>query len=368
MRPLSAFVAVAALLTAAPAVAVADDAARPAAAASTVDYAQDASWLCRPGRQDACDTDLSVLTPSGATLRFEENARAPIDCFYVYPTVSRDPTDLSDLTPGAAEEIATAQGQVARLASVCRVFAPVYRQVTLAGLAKVMQGGRFDLEPAYADVKAAWERYLAHDNGGRGVVLIGHSQGSLHLSRLIVEEIDGKPVQARLVGAILAGHTGLGAPGEADRGGSFKTVPFCRTAAQTGCVYTWGTYPANDPAAYRVFGSAALAQGLTPACVYPARPEGGSGPIRAFVRRLPAPAAGEPLFTEASGLTGGCFKDARGAALGVEVAADSAAKPMIDATLARYTGIVGWGVHNLDLTLAQGDVIDRVKAWGDGWR
>ena len=130
---------------------------------------------------------------------------APIDCFYVYPTVSTDPTPFSDMTADPAE-LNVIRQQFARFGSVCRVYAPLYRQVTLAGLRQAIAGGRRLLVGKgrqYDDVRDAWRHYLEHDNRGRGVVLIGHSQGSYILTELIRQEIDGKPVQSRLVSAIL---------------------------------------------------------------------------------------------------------------------------------------------------------------------
>src|SRR4029077_15397399 len=118
---------------------------------------------------------------------------APIDCFYVYPTVSIEPTANSDMIPGPGE-LRVVQGQVERFASKCRVYAPMYRQVTLTALAAFMANRPVaaDRALAYDDVRDAWNAYLAHDNRGRGVVLIGHSQGSLVLTALIQNEIEGK--------------------------------------------------------------------------------------------------------------------------------------------------------------------------------
>ena len=90
-----------------------------------------------------------------------------------------------------------------------------------------------DREMAYADARAAWRHYLAHDNGGRGVVLIGQSQGAFMLKRLIMEEIEGKPAQKQLVSALLPG-TDLAVPAGRDVGGDFKSVPLCRASSQTG--------------------------------------------------------------------------------------------------------------------------------------
>ena len=110
----------------------------PAADAKPNDYAADSSWLCRPGRKgDACDIDLTttVVAANGTLTRetWAADPKAPIDCFYVYPTISTDPGVNSDMTPDPAELNVVAQ-QFARFASKCRVFAPSYRQVTLAGL------------------------------------------------------------------------------------------------------------------------------------------------------------------------------------------------------------------------------------------
>ena len=100
--------------------------------------------------------------------------------------------------------------QFSRFGSKCRPYAPMYRQVTLAGLRRVMAGGGrvpFERGVQYDDVRDAWNYYLEHDNKGRGFVLVAHSQGSFILAELIRQEIDGKPIQSRMVSAILMGTT-----------------------------------------------------------------------------------------------------------------------------------------------------------------
>ncbi len=113
---------------------------QPAAAAPLQpnDYKDDTSWLCRPGRKgDACDVDLTttVVAADGTLTReaFTPDPNAPIDCFYVYPTVSADATPNSDMSQDPAEKNVVLQ-QFARFASKCRAFAPMYRQITLRGL------------------------------------------------------------------------------------------------------------------------------------------------------------------------------------------------------------------------------------------
>ncbi|HEY1881186.1 MAG TPA: DUF3089 domain-containing protein, partial [Caulobacteraceae bacterium] len=150
-----------------------------ARAASPVDYAQPSNWLCRPGRQDVCsapETSTVVSPEDGARTRktYTPDPDAPIDCFYVYPTVSQAPTANAGMTAGPAEERAAAE-QFARFGAKCRAFAPIYRQTTVAAMHGEARGA--DPGLAYADVLAAWRSYLERDNRGRGVVLVGHIQG-----------------------------------------------------------------------------------------------------------------------------------------------------------------------------------------------
>ena len=249
------------------------------------DYANGANWLCLPDRAgDACDVDLSAteVTADGSTrvLPFKKAADPAIDCFYVYPTVSRDPGPLATMQIERAEKVVI-ELQFARFAAVCRPFAPVYRQFTITGLIARIIGHPLDtskINPGtpYQDVLDAWNYYLAHDNHGRGVVLIGHSQGSGVLSQLIAKEIDGKPEQARLVSAILMG-TVLTVPKGADVGGDFKHVPLCRAPGQIGCAIAFASFRDTiPPPPDSLFGRPEEASDtLAAACVNPANLAGG---------------------------------------------------------------------------------------------
>src|SRR4029078_4812764 len=113
------------------------------AASPAPDYAKDSAWLCLPGRADACSTPrpTTALNPNGYGSNGLSRAAKgpPLDCFYVYPTVSRDPGLNSDLKP--AEETGATQVQFARFSGVCRTFAPVYRQMTMGAVAAYGAGG-----------------------------------------------------------------------------------------------------------------------------------------------------------------------------------------------------------------------------------
>ncbi len=117
------------------------------------------------------------------------------------------------------EEHNVVRAQFARFGSQCKQYAPLYRQITLKALRAATAGGGVvpDRKLAYDDVLAAWNYYLKNDNKGRGVVLIGHSQGSGMLTQLIKSEIDGKPIQSQVISALLLGTNIARAQGQGRR-------------------------------------------------------------------------------------------------------------------------------------------------------
>ena len=192
------------------------------------------------------------------------------------------------MTAGPEEHNVILQ-QFARFASQCRVYAPLYRQVTLTALRSVIAGKPMPVDRAlaYNDVLDAWNYYLKNDNSGRGVVLIGHSQGSGVLTQLIRNEIDGKPVQARIVSALLLG-TNL--PGRRKARTSAARSRTCRCAnrrrrpaASIAYVAFRDTIP---PPANSRFGKA-QGENMAAACVNPAALGGGSGQLHAYLSQRP---------------------------------------------------------------------------------
>lgn len=353
------------------------------------DYTRDESWLCRPGRDDACDIDLTttVVAASGATTRetWTANPKASIDCFYIYPTISTDPGVNSDMTADPAEVNVVAQ-QFARFGSVCRPFAPLYRQVTLAGLRQRMGGAGFGLGRglAYDDVRDAWNDYLRRDNNGRGVVLVGHSQGSFILEQLIRNEIDGKPVQARLVSAILLGAT-ISVPRGKDVGGSFQHIPVCRTSSQTGCLISYASYRSTmPPPANTLFGHVAD-EGMEAVCTNPVTLDERSGPLHAYLSSTgrtiastspPKPWAGpdatiDTAWVSVPGLlTARCATNEHATFLEITVHGDPS-DPRAD----EITGDIGapgriatnWGLHLIDANLAMGNLVNIVGHEATAW-
>ena len=334
-----------------------------------VNYGDAATWLCRPGAESACTTglDAMVVTADGArTLQtFQPAADPHIDCFYVYQTVSSEPSTYADMA-ASPEVAATVRTQAGRLTSRCRLFAPIYRQLTSAGLRKVMGAGQDpDWDGPYQDVRAAWRWYLAHDNHGRGVVLVGHSQGTILLQRLIAEEIDGRPVQKRLVSAFLAGDPSLAVPPGARMGGTFKAIPLCAAAREVGCTYVWGDYAADDADDHRLFGHSP-GGGLVAGCDSPAAPGGGGGALKAYLPRPAMAADSDPPSVELIGqLSAQCRADGQGDVVRVSVL-PSRYQALLTHRFERSTHS-GWGLHRIDLDLHQGDILDVLAAETATW-
>ena len=357
-------------------------------------YDDPAHWLCRPDKVDnVCDQDLDAtqvdadgtLTPQP----FEPATDPPIDCFYVYPTISQDQSPTSDWTPSADEEEYVTLNQAARLTSQCRVFAPVYRQFTLAALVGRTSGAGGPAGEAadpYADVLDAFKTYLAQDNHGRGFVLIGHSQGSSLLGQLLRQEVDGsEPLRSHLVAAYLPGSS-VAVPEGKDVGGDLANIALCRTADQTGCVLSWATFRSTaPPTAASFFGRPSSRTGndtapnMVSACVSPADLAGtATGDGVALHPYFPADAKGSILtpsngnsswlegdstgkittpFVSVPGLvTGRCASENGFNYLSITV--HPGAGPRVDDVPGDLTP--QWGMHLIDVNVVMGDIVTLV--------
>jgi hypothetical protein len=346
------------------------------------DYTKDSAWLCLPGRADSCSTPLptTALNPNGygSTGQSSVAKDPPLDCFYVYPTVSRDQGMNSDLNTGT-EEKAAALTQFARFAGVCRTFAPVYRQMTIAAVTAYSAGAdiRDAAALAYRDVATSWRNYLATKNNGRPFVLIGHSQGSLLLQQLIAREIETNPaVAARMKLAIIPGFNVIVPQGKLV-GGTFKKTPLCSRAGETGCVISYVSFrEMNVPPAGAMFGVADQ-PGMTVGCVNPAQP-GAKDWVALdsyWYARSAQPVPGGPIswssegpppspFLRTEGLVSAkCINDGQRGYLWIRTNHKPGEKwtDHIGGEVGLLGGFLpGWGMHLSEVQEAQGDLIREV--------
>ena len=355
------------------------------------DYALDQNWLCRPDRRDACSTpslDVTEVAPNGMrTVRTVTRATAPeADCFYVYPTLSYDAGGNSDMVAND-EERRVVEAQFARFGSVCRTFAPIYRQSTLSWLRSNMTGKPIPMDPElrYSDVRDAWRRYLAADNGGRPFVLVGHSQGSGLLKRLIAEEIEGKPLARQMLSAMLAG-TNVAVPKGKDQGGDLKATPVCRKAGQTNCVIAWTSFRETDPPPPNSRFGRVTDTAQETICANPAALAGGMALVNArfpagagigdLVAASPRWAKDNAPFTTPSVAVPGLYAaqcvTVNGAnVLSVRINADPA-DPRIDDVGGdvRLGAFIAkdWGLHLIDVSLVMQDMVDLVPVQLAAWK
>jgi len=334
-------------------------------------------WLCKPGHHpDPCAESLTatVVQTDGETSveTAKRDRKAPIDCFYVYPTVSEQPTENANLAI-EPQETQIAIDQASRFSEDCKVYAPMYPQITLAALNSGKTSPEASLK-AYLGVRSAFVEYLEKYNHGRGFVLIGHSQGSLMLESLIEEMIDTNPLlRQQLVSAVLLGGNVLVPEGQVV-GGTFKTVPACEAATETHCVIAYSSF-LKEPPEGAYFGRAdSPLLGSTPPpgmqvlCVNPTLLEqnGAAGPLEPYASTTPfpgqlgyftqTPTGSTPWVTSPGEYTAQCHNENGASWLQINPVGTPVDPPEY---VAESLG-PDWGLHLYDVALAYGNLVKTV--------
>ena len=343
-------------------------------------------WLCRPGlAKNPCTAPLTttVVRPNGSwSIQTSRPARnPPIDCFYVYPTVSQQKTVNANLHIDP-EEQAVARAQASRFSQVCRVYAPMYPQLTRSAIGK----GRTAIPAqgavtAYLGVLSTWKDYLAHYNHGRGVVLIGHSQGASLLVPLMRREIDpNAAVRRHLVSALLMGGN-VTVPVGSGVGGSFQHIPACRSNSETGCVVAYSSFDETPPTNSlfgRVGTSFSARSGLAPTassnlqvlCTNPADLVGGAGRLEPYLPTSSTPGTASsvpsaataakvrtPWVTYPDLYSAQCESSGGSNWLQVDdIAGPKDSRPVVKEVLGPT-----WGLHLVDINIALGNLVNLVR-------
>ena len=204
--------------------------------ASGPDYKLDSSWLAKPGLAN----DPSQWLPVGASATSAPRRAA---VFYIHPTtyLERDKWNaaLDEGGDTASRDELFVRSQASAFADVGEVWAPRYRQAAFGAFLLKSDDATKALDLAYRDLLAAFDAFVAAQPRDRPLILAGHSQGSLHLSRLLVDRravLKGRLVAAYVVGWPLSVTADLPATGLAP----------CTASDQTGCVLSWLSF--RDPA------------------------------------------------------------------------------------------------------------------------
>jgi hypothetical protein len=330
-------------------------------------------WLCRPGMaNDPCAGNLDATTVSAdgaSSLQPAQPAsNSAFDCFYVYPTVSTEPTDNADLTVQPAE-IATAKAQASRFSQVCRVWAPMYRQRTALSLEKGLGNDPKADEIAYDSLLAGWKDYLANDNHGRPIVFIGHSQGAAMLIDLLRSQIDPSPSMRKLlVSAIILGGN-VQVPTGGVVGGSFQHIPACISTSETGCVIAYSSF-LHTPPATSLFGRPGTGvslqsdqtqtSGVQVLCTNPADLGGGSGPLDPYFVRSGPTGATNPVTTPWVNYPGLYTAQCQSAGGATWLQVDDVATAGDPRPRVHQRQGPNWGLHADDVNLALGNLMQIV--------
>ena len=338
-------------------------------------------WLCKPGMAaNPCAGDLdATVVASNGTSSVEPAAAAahpPVDCFYVYPTVSLQKTVNATLRIDP-EEKNVARAEASRFSQVCNVYAPMYPQLTKAAIDDPGHVSATGFIDAYEGVWKAFLDYKDHYNHGRGIVFIGHSQGAFLLSMLLQAEVDTEPaVLDRLVSALLPGGNVTVQDGKTT-GGDFHNIPACGSDADIACVVAYSSFT-SAPGEDSLFGR--VSSPLNPfhqdaptklrvLCVNPAAPGGGSGELTPYLPtgnldsllgtgKWPALSAGTPFVSYRDALSARC--ETKGDATWLQIDKSSAGA----AARLRLADVESprWGLHMVDMSLAMGNLVNLVRS------
>jgi len=203
------------------------------------DYRQPASWAANP----VVKTDAARWTPAG----YKAAPQPEVAVFFVLPTSAFDRSHWNaraDDAEASKRADMFLRFQASIFNGVGSVWAPRYRQATFGAFLTDKADARSAIDLAYGDVLAAFDAFLAAQPADRPIVLAGHSQGALHLMRLLKERVAGTPLAARIV-AVYAPGWPISVTADLPALG----LPACTIADQTGCILSWQSFA--RPADYK---------------------------------------------------------------------------------------------------------------------
>lgn len=202
------------------------------------DYRNAHMWLARPDIPD----NPALWTPPA----YQPGKSPPAAVFFIHPTSYLQrahwnaPLDDEEANGRAALFL---RGQASAFNEVGAIWAPRYRQATFGAFLTTQAEAEKALDLAYADVAAAFAEFLREIGPDRPIILAGHSQGSLHLSRLLREQVAGRPIAKRVVAAYVVGW-----PISKVADLPFLGLPECTAADQAGCLLSWQSFAEpSDP-------------------------------------------------------------------------------------------------------------------------
>ncbi len=196
------------------------------------DYGAPSGWLARPDMAD----DPARWAPRG----FSPGEKPQVAVFYVLPTTylasDRWNAPYDDVDAGMRQRL-FAMSQASAFNNIGDIWVPRYRQASIGAFLSRGDNAERALNFAYADVARAFDAFLAAIPSHQPILLAGHSQGSLHLLRLLRERVAGTPVARRIVAAYVVGW-----PISVTHDLPALGLPACDGPDATGCILSWQSF------------------------------------------------------------------------------------------------------------------------------
>ncbi|MBU1755729.1 MAG: DUF3089 domain-containing protein [Alphaproteobacteria bacterium] len=123
------------------------------------------------------------------------------------------------------------------------IWAPKYRQAAVGAFLTDRPAAKLAIDAAYRDVRDAFRYFVESVDPAKPIVLAGHSQGALHILRLLMEEVDGSALEGRIAAVYAPGW-----PISVEHDLPALPFPACAASGQVGCILGWSSFADdNDP-------------------------------------------------------------------------------------------------------------------------
>lgn len=230
-------------------------------------YADRDMWFSRPGigtddparwqpafAQDLAPNDTAELFPSepiknAAVAPIPKEPEPDYAVFFVHPTSYLERAQwnapLDDVRSQRFARLFL-RGLSSPFNGASEIWAPRYRQATVGAFLTDAPEAGMAIDAAYRDIEQAFDVFISTVDEDTPIVLAGHSQGSVHLLRLLQDRIADSDLRDR-VAAVYA----IGWPISVERDLPALPFPACTTAQQDSCIVGWASFaePA-DPAQF----------------------------------------------------------------------------------------------------------------------
>ncbi|WP_241461596.1 DUF3089 domain-containing protein [Aurantiacibacter luteus] len=129
------------------------------------------------------------------------------------------------------------RGMASAFNQAAEIWVPRYRQATFGAFITVDPAGTQAIDAAYRDISQAFDFFVDSIPADMPIVLVGHSQGAYHVTRLLQDKVAGSPLQARVAMAYP-----IGWPISIEHDLPSLALPACATPDQSGCVFSYASF------------------------------------------------------------------------------------------------------------------------------